>query len=119
MQTGLRIAKLLFASALAFLLPACGGDDTVRSDEGVARFYYTPFFRDGRLLTLVTFEGGLVYGFYQSDFRAPTYPDYAYAGFFAAQLSPAHVGPPSRVGTEYRFDEKEVASVVQAADQVF
>ena len=99
------------ATALALVLVACGGSDTLRPDEGAARFDYTYFFRDGRFLALLTFEGGLVYGFYQSDFAAPTYPEYAYAGFFTASHSSRYNQDLVRVGTEYRFDERDAISI--------
>jgi hypothetical protein len=98
-------------TALALALAACGGSDTLQSDEGAARFDYTYFFREGRLLALVTFEGGLVYGFYQSDFSAPTYPEYVYAGFFTARLDTLRDEALLRVGTEYRFEERNAVPI--------
>jgi hypothetical protein len=102
MGSSLRNAALSLASLA--LTSACGGGSDLRPDEGVARFYDTQFFRGTRSLALLTFEGGLVYGFYQSDFAAPTYPEYAYAGFFVAQ-------PPSGIGTEYNFESGEVSAI--------
>ena len=59
----------------------------------------------------------MVYGFYQSDFAAPTYPEYAYAGFFTASHSSRYNQDLVRVGTEYRFDERDAISVkLQLAD---
>jgi hypothetical protein len=103
------VAKL--TTSLAVALAACGGSDTLQPDGGAARFDSTFFFRGGRLLALVTFEGGLVYGFYQSDFAAPTYPDYAYAGFFTARLDTQRREAFLRVGTEYRFDERDAVPI--------
>jgi hypothetical protein len=101
---GIRLINVALSLAVLQLASACGGDHDLRPDEGAARFYDTQFFRGTRALALLTFEGGLVYGFYQSDFATPAYPEYAYAGFFVAQL-------PSGIGTEYNFEGGEVSEV--------
>ena len=120
---GTRLRKI--ASSLAFitLVSACGGGRDLWPNEGTVRFYDTQFFRGNRLLGLLTFEGGLIYGFYQSDFSAPTYPEYTYAGFFVAQPAPQQ-GPTVRAGTEYNFDDGEVSAIrlelgAQSGDNVF
>ena len=99
-----RLINVALSLALLSLASACGGDHDLRPDEGAARFYDTQSFRGTRALALLTFEGGLVYGFYQSDFAASTYPEYAYAGFFVAQ-------PPLGIGTEYNFEDGEASAI--------
>lgn len=100
------------ASSLAFLVlaSACGGGSDLRPDEGAVRFYSDQSFRSHQPLALLTFEGGLVYGFYQSDFRAPVFPEYVYAGFFVAQPA-SQLESGLRAGREYSFDAGEVSSV--------
>jgi hypothetical protein len=89
-------------------LAACGGgggNESPRADAGPVRYHWQTFFRDGRALFLMSFEGGLVYGFYLSDFTAVEYPSYAYAGLFIARR-PAGVPAGSPVsGVEHSFEE--------------
>jgi hypothetical protein len=89
-------------------LAACGGgggNESPRADAGPVRYHWKTFFRDGRALFLMSFEGGLVYGFYQSDLTAVEYPSYAYAGLFIARR-PAGVPAGSPVsGVEHSFEE--------------
>jgi hypothetical protein len=94
------VAGLLRALTVlsAFVLVACGGTDAVlEEDQGTVRFYATSFSRSDSL-ALIQFEGGLIYGFYQSDISRPTYPEFAYAGFF--------VSGPDHAGYDFDFDAK-------------
>lgn len=99
------------AIACAVLASACGGsDDTSRPDDGPVRYYDTNF-RQNQLVSLVSFGGGLVYGFYQEDFSQPQYPDFAYAGFFIATHDASLPSSSNRVGRDYRFDSAEVVPI--------
>ena len=100
----LRLRSAASTFTLVLLAAACGGGHDLQPDDGAARFYDTPFFRGGRSLAVLTFEGGLTYGFYQSDFSEPPYPEYVYAGFFVSQA-------PSGAGSDYDFENGATTSI--------
>lgn len=63
------------AIALSLLLASCGGGgNETPADSGPVTYYGDSSFRGNHPLPLMVFEGGLVYGFYQSDFSVPLFP---------------------------------------------
>lgn len=69
-------------------------------------FYSDAPFRGNRPLSLILFEGGLVYGFYQSDYSAAVFPQFAYAGFFVGTAdAPGDAAATYRI-TDFDFDAK-------------
>lgn len=108
--TGLRGQPVLIAALL--VLASCGGGDSTGDDAGDPIAYYsTMTYRDNRILALMVFEGGPVYGFFQSDSNAPEPPEFVYAGFFVGQLD-SQPPPQSRYkGQEFDFDRKAASPV--------
>lgn len=97
----------IFCTALALSVAGCGdsGDDR-RVDDGPVK-YYSATFRQSQLVSLMSFDGGLVYGFYQDDFTQPQFPEFAYAGFFVASPSASAPDAKTRIGQDYRFNTRE------------
>lgn len=97
-------------AALATTLTACGGSDGADTtlaqpeDAGSVRFLSTTSFRGGRLLLLLSFEGGLSYGFYQFDPSKPTL-GYAYDGLFVVRRLPSAEEADPTVGVDYNFEQ--------------
>jgi hypothetical protein len=92
----------------AWALAACGGggdSEPLRADAGPVKYHSQMYFRENRLLLLMSFEGGLVYGFYQSDFTAVEYPAYAYAGLVVARRAPGEAAGGPVEGVEHSFEE--------------
>lgn len=109
--TGLRCQPALIAALL--VLASCGGGDSTGNDAGSPVAYYsTMTYRNDRILALMVFEGGPVYGFFQSDYyNAPEPPQFVYAGFFVGQLD-SQPPPLSRYkGQEFDFDRKAAGPV--------
>jgi hypothetical protein len=101
----------LAIACIACVVSGCGGsDDAPRADDGPVR-YYNAFFRQNQLISLASFGGGLVYGFYQDDFSQSPYPDFAYSGFFAATPDASLPLGSSRIGSDYRFNSREVVQI--------
>jgi hypothetical protein len=95
------------AVALALVLTACGGGDgDSPADSGAVSYYSDSFFRGNHSLSLILFEGGLVYGFYQSDYSAAVFPQFVYAGFFVGTTdAPPNASATYRI-TDFNFDDK-------------
>jgi len=111
------VLRRAVACAMAGCLPVSGcviSDDLSPEDGGAVSYYQTSGFRGNRLLSLIAFEGGLVYGFYQSDFAAPVFPEYAYAGFFVARPQSGDDASPKE-GMEFDFDAHTAIAVTLAA----
>ena len=108
---GFRGQPVLIAALLA--LASCGGGDTTGNDavDPVA-YYSTMTYRDSRILALMVFEGGPLYGFFQvADYTVQEPPAFVYAGFFVGQLD-SQPPPLSRYkGYEFDFDRKEAGPV--------
>ncbi len=97
--------------ASVLLAPGCGGsDDAPRTDINPVR-YYNASFRQNQLVSLVSFSGGLVYGFYQDDFSQTPFTDFAYAGFFTATPGISLPSGSNRVGRDYRFNAGEAVPI--------
>lgn len=96
--------------SVATLMTGCGGSsEPLLEDEGKVGLYSSTF-RRNQTLSLMTFEGGLTYGFYQSDFTGQHFPEYAYAGFFLARpQSPG--GGSDRKGVEFYFDAESSSPI--------
>lgn len=77
-------------------------------DGGEAAFYNTYFYRGNRLLALVTFEGGLVYGLYQDDFSAPPVSEFSYAGFFVGKRTLSRGSTQTYAGVDFNFESGTV-----------
>lgn len=96
-------------AAFALALSGCGGsDDDVATaarpeDAGPVRLLSTSYnFRSNQLLLLMSFEGGLTYGFYQADFTRPSY-EYAYDGMFVVRRLPGARSSDPTIGLDYDF----------------
>jgi hypothetical protein len=97
--------------ACAVFASGCGGsDEAPRADDGPVRYYNT-YFRQNQLVSLMSFGGGLVYGFYQDDFSQPQLPDFAYAGFFKATAGASLPSGSTRIGKDYRFKSGEMVPI--------
>jgi hypothetical protein len=98
------VLRTLVSVALALALLGCGGPDgPARYDEGAVQLYFTERFRQDNRLSLMQFDGGLTYGIYQSDYFAPTPPEFAFAGFFVAQAEASPDGLQRR-GHDFDFE---------------
>ena len=100
------MASRRFLLAGALILASCGGGDVSPTDSGLVAYYGTYGFRGSRLLALIVFEGGLVYGFYQSDFTSAIFPEFAYAGFFVGESSSPGEAKATYRGYDYDFERK-------------
>ena len=104
------LPRVSISLSLVALLMSCeGSSDPLREDEGKVSYYSTGFSRSQSLF-LIAFEGGLTYGFYQSDFSNPNYPEYAYAGFFVAHPQVSNFGE-NRLGWDFDFDAESVSPI--------
>lgn len=93
------------------MLVGCGGShDGLAEDGGRVSYYSAPDFRKFQLLSVLAFEGGLTYGFYQSDFTASPTPEFAYQGFFVARPA-AGEGGTELQGIEFNFDELTASTI--------
>jgi hypothetical protein len=102
-KAAISIAALLLASS------GCGGSEdngTIAAqseDAGPVRFLSTSYnFRGNQLLLLMSFAGGLTYGFYQADFTRPSY-EYAYDGMFVVRRLPGARSSDPTIGLDYDF----------------
>ena len=102
-----RTASSIAAFALA--LSGCGGSDDDGTtaarpeDAGPVRFLSTSYnFRSNQLLLLMSFEGGLTYGFYQADFTRPSY-EYAHDGMFVVRRLPGARSSDPTIGLDHDF----------------
>ena len=103
----MKLALSLFA--VLGVLVGCGGSDADgpdQTDSGTAEYYATYWLSDYRPLYLMRFEGGLVYGFYLSDYGGQTFPEFPYAGFFVAHADSPGPLPATYRGYEFDFDGK-------------
>jgi hypothetical protein len=95
-------------AALCMSMTGCGGTDddgtafTPSEDGGPVRFFSSFGFRSNQLLLLMTFEGGLTYGFYQADFTRPDYV-YTYDGMFIVRPLPDAKNSDPTIGLEHDF----------------
>ena len=96
-------------AAFALALSGCGGSDDDGTtaarleDAGPVRFLSTSYnFRSNQLLLMMSFEGGLTYGFYQADFTRPSY-DYAYDGMFVVSRLPGARSSDPTIGLDHDF----------------
>ena len=109
--TGFRGQPALIAALL--VLASCGGGDSTGNDAGDPVAYYsTMTYRGSRILALMVFEGGPVYGFFQSDYvNAPQTPEFVHAGFFVGQLD-SQPPPLSRYkAREFDYERKAAGPV--------
>ncbi|MFM2059321.1 MAG: hypothetical protein RLY71_3706 [Pseudomonadota bacterium] len=103
----IRVATIAFA----LLASGCGGSDgPMRTDFGKVHYYDTNF-RQNQLVSLMMFEGGLVYGFYQDELPQQPSPEFTYAGFFVASRGAQGSSDSVRVGKDYRFNTRETFAI--------
>jgi len=92
------------------LLTACGGSEpctetVLPEDSGPVRYLSQPSFRGQRLLLLMSFKGGLTYGFYQFDSASPVPIGYAYAGLFIVKRPPDASEKEPASGLDFNFEQ--------------
>jgi hypothetical protein len=62
-------------------------------------------FRDNHSLSLMLFEGGLVYGIYQSNYKSEVSPEFVYAGFFVGTTNDQLGGASTYRTTDFNFED--------------